>query len=81
VRRLSSKTAVEDATLNLSMLTLLRKTLRGIIFGNANPHYDIPQSKRTPTRAPIQLRENSRIRIYLPAPLGVTRGGICERIR
>jgi len=25
------------------MLTLLQKTLRGIIFGNANPHYDIPQ--------------------------------------
>ena len=80
MRRLSSKTAVEDATLNLSMLTLLRKTLRGIIFGNANPHYDIPQSKRTPARAPIQPRENSRIR-KLPAPLGVTRGGICERIR
>lgn len=32
-----------DATLNLSMLTLLQKTLKGTIFGNANPHYDIPQ--------------------------------------
>ncbi len=80
MRRLSSKTEVEDATLNLSMLTLLRKTLRGIIFGNANPYYDIPQSKRTPARALVQLR---RIPVYakLPTPLGVARGGVCERIR
>jgi hypothetical protein len=59
VRRLSSKTAVEGATLNLSMLTLLRKTLRGIIFGNANPRYDIPQSKHTPAPAVFSRAEFS----------------------
>ncbi|MET8776885.1 NDMA-dependent alcohol dehydrogenase [Nocardia sp. NPDC004654] len=31
------------ATLNLAMLTLLQKNLRGAIFGGGNPHYDIPQ--------------------------------------
>ena len=62
------------------MLILLRKTLRGIIFGNANPHYDIPQSKHTPARAPIQLR---RTPVYakLPTPLVVARGDACNRIR
>jgi S-(hydroxymethyl)glutathione dehydrogenase/alcohol dehydrogenase len=32
-----------DATLNLSMLTLMQKRLQGTIFGHSNPHYDIPQ--------------------------------------
>jgi S-(hydroxymethyl)glutathione dehydrogenase / alcohol dehydrogenase len=31
-----------QATLNLSMLTLLQKNLQGTIFGGGNPHYDIP---------------------------------------
>lgn len=31
-----------DVTLNLSMLTLMQKTLRGSIFGGANPQVDIP---------------------------------------
>jgi hypothetical protein len=80
VRRLSSKTAVEDATPYLSMLTLLQKTLRGIIFGNANPHYDIPQYKHTSARAPIQ-RRRTPVYAKLPTPRGVARGGVCERIR
>ncbi|WP_019927466.1 NDMA-dependent alcohol dehydrogenase [Nocardia sp. BMG111209] len=31
-----------QATLNLSMLTLMQKNLQGTIFGGGNPHYDIP---------------------------------------
>ena len=31
-----------DVTLNLSLLTLMQKTLKGTIFGGANPFYDIP---------------------------------------
>lgn len=31
-----------DAKLNLSMLTLLQKTLKGTIFGGGNPQFDIP---------------------------------------
>jgi S-(hydroxymethyl)glutathione dehydrogenase/alcohol dehydrogenase len=31
------------ATLNLAMLTLLQKSLRGSLFGGANPYHDIPQ--------------------------------------
>ncbi|GAA5064846.1 NDMA-dependent alcohol dehydrogenase [Nocardia callitridis] len=31
-----------QATLNLSMLSLLQKNLQGTIFGGGNPHYDIP---------------------------------------
>ncbi|TLF81183.1 NDMA-dependent alcohol dehydrogenase [Nocardia cyriacigeorgica] len=31
-----------QATLNLSMLSLLQKNLQGTLFGGGNPHYDIP---------------------------------------
>ena len=31
-----------DVTLTLSMLTLMQKSLRGSIFGGANPQFDIP---------------------------------------
>jgi S-(hydroxymethyl)glutathione dehydrogenase/alcohol dehydrogenase len=31
-----------DAKLNLSMLTLMQKTLKGTIFGGGNPQFDIP---------------------------------------
>ncbi len=31
-----------DVTLNLSLLTLMQKTLKGTIFGGGNPFYDIP---------------------------------------
>lgn len=32
-----------QVTLNLAMLTLLQKNIRGTIFGGGNPHYDIPK--------------------------------------
>jgi S-(hydroxymethyl)glutathione dehydrogenase/alcohol dehydrogenase len=31
-----------DATLNLSLLTLMQKRLQGSIFGGGNPQHDIP---------------------------------------
>jgi S-(hydroxymethyl)glutathione dehydrogenase/alcohol dehydrogenase len=32
-----------DVKLNLSMLTLMQKSLQGSLFGGGNPYYDIPQ--------------------------------------
>ncbi|HEY9315502.1 NDMA-dependent alcohol dehydrogenase [Williamsia sp.] len=36
-------TKASDTSLNMSMLTLLQKTLQGSIFGGGNPQYDIPE--------------------------------------
>ena len=32
-----------NVTLNLAMLTLMQKTIKGTIFGGGNPYFDIPQ--------------------------------------
>jgi S-(hydroxymethyl)glutathione dehydrogenase/alcohol dehydrogenase len=32
-----------NVTLNLAMLTLMQKTIKGTIFGGGNPQFDIPQ--------------------------------------
>jgi S-(hydroxymethyl)glutathione dehydrogenase/alcohol dehydrogenase len=37
------KMAEMDVKLNMSMLSMLQKTLKGSLFGGANPHHDIPQ--------------------------------------
>jgi S-(hydroxymethyl)glutathione dehydrogenase / alcohol dehydrogenase len=59
-----------DATLNLSLLTLLQKTLRGTIFGGANPHYDIPKLLSMYTAQKLNL-DDMVTRVYSLADVNV----------